>query len=137
MVQLSHPYVTTDTYIHTHNMPCAVLSHSPIRLSETLRTVDHRIHITLYSSSVESLSSVQLFETPWTVAHQASLSITNSRSLLKPMAIELVMPSNYHILCPLLLLPSIFLSIMVFSNVSPLHQVVKILELHLRFQSFQ
>ena len=94
-------------------------------------------HLQLQVSSVQSFSHVQLLAIPWTVAHQASLSITNSRSLLKPMAIELVMPSNYHILCPLLFLPSIFLSIMVFSNVSPLHQVVKILELHLQFQSFQ
>ena len=68
-------------------------------------------------SSVQSLSSVQLFVTPWTVARQASLSITNSWSLPKLMSIESVMPSNHLILChPLLLLPSIFLSIRVFSN---------------------
>ena len=60
--------------------------------------------------------------TPWTAAHQASLSITISRSLLKLMSIELVMPSNHLILCrPLLLLPSIFPSIKVFSNESALH----------------
>ena len=59
-------------------------------------------------SSVQLLSHVQLFATPWTAAHQASLSITNSRSLLKLMSIELVMPSNHLILCrPLLLPPSI------------------------------
>ena len=59
--------------------------------------------------------------TPWTAAHQASLSITNSRSLLKLMSIESVMPSNHLILChPLLLLPSIFPSIMVLSNESVL-----------------
>ena len=64
-----------------------------------------------------SLSRVQLFETPWTVACQASLSISNSWSLLKLMSIELMMPSNHLILCcPLLLLPSIFPSIRVFSN---------------------
>ena len=58
---------------------------------------------------VESLSHVQFFVTPWTAAHQASLSITNSQSLLKLMSIELVMSSNQLILCcPLLLLPSIF-----------------------------
>ena len=63
-------------------------------------------------SSVQSLSHVQLFETPRTVALQASVSITNSRSLLKLMSIELVMPSNHLILCcPLLLPPSIFPSI--------------------------
>ena len=65
--------------------------------------------------------SVQLFVTPWTTARQASLSITNSQSLLKLMSIELVMPSNHHILCcPLLLLPSIFPSIRIFSNESAL-----------------
>ena len=72
-------------------------------------------------SSVQSLSCVRLFVIPWTAAHQASLSITNSRSLLKLMSIELVMPSNHLILChPLLLLPSIFPSIRVFSNESVL-----------------
>ena len=72
-------------------------------------------------SSVQSLSHVQLFSTPWTTAHQAFLSITNSQSLPKPMSIESVMPSNHLILCcPLLLLPSIFPSIRVFSNESAL-----------------
>ena len=72
-------------------------------------------------SSVQSLHCVQLFATPWTTAHQASLSITNSQSLLKLMAIETVMSSNHVILCcPLLLLPSIFPSIKVFSNESVL-----------------
>ena len=74
-----------------------------------------------HSQSVQSLSHVRLFETPWTAAHQASLSISNSQSLLKLMSIELVMPSNHLILCqPLLLLPSIFPSIGVFSNESVL-----------------
>jgi len=68
-------------------------------------------------SSVQSLSHVQLFATPWTAARQASLSIINSQSLLKLMSIESVMPSSHLILChPLLLLPSIFPSIQVFSN---------------------
>ena len=72
-------------------------------------------------SSVQSLSHVQLFATPWTAAYQASLSITNSWSLLKLKFIELVMPSNHLILCrPLLFLPSIFPSIRVFSNESVL-----------------
>ena len=72
--------------------------------------------------SVQSLSHVWLFVTPWTTAHQASLSITNSWSLLKLMSIELVMPSDYPILChPLLLLPSIFPSIRVFCNESGHH----------------
>ena len=71
--------------------------------------------------SVQSLSHVQLFATPWTAARQASLSITNSQSLLKLMSIELVMPSNHLILCrPLLLLLSIFPSFRVFSNESVL-----------------
>ena len=72
-------------------------------------------------SSVQSLSRVLLFATPWIAAHQASLSITNSWSLLKLMSIESVMPSNHLILCcPLLLLPSIPPSIRVFSNESTL-----------------
>jgi len=73
-------------------------------------------------SSVQSLSRDRLIATPWTVAGQASLSITNSRSSPKPISIELVMPSNHLILCrPLLLLPSIFPSIRVFSNELALH----------------
>ena len=76
----------------------------------------------LIFSSVQSLSHIPLFETPWTAAHQASLSITNSQSLLKLMFIESVMTSNHHILCcPLLLLPPIFPSIRVFSCESALH----------------
>ena len=72
-------------------------------------------------SSVQLLSCVRLFVTPWTAARHASLSITNSRSLLKLMPIESVMTSNHLILCrPLLLLPSIFPSIRVFSNESVL-----------------
>ena len=75
----------------------------------------------IYICSVQSLSRVRLFATPSTAAHQASLSITNSRSLLKLMSIESVMPSNHLILCcPLLLLPSIFPSIRVFSHESVL-----------------
>ena len=73
-------------------------------------------------SSLQLLSHVRLFATPWIAAHQASLSITNSWSLPKPMSIESVMPSSRLILChPLLLLPSIFPSIRVFSNESALH----------------
>ena len=72
-------------------------------------------------SSVQLLSRVRFIATPWTAAHQASLSITNSQSLLKLMSFESVMPSNHLILCcPLLLLPSIFPSIRVFSNESVL-----------------
>ena len=73
-------------------------------------------------SSVQLLSHVWLFVTPWTAVYQASLSVTNSWSLLKLMSIKLVMPSNQLILChSLLLLPSIFPSIRVFSNESVLH----------------
>ena len=72
-------------------------------------------------SSVQSFSHIQVFVTPWIATYQASLSITNSRSLLKLMSIESVMPSNHLILCcPLLLLSSIFPSIRVFSNESVL-----------------
>ena len=73
-------------------------------------------------SSIQLLICVRLFATPRTAAHQASLSVTNSQSLLELMCIELVMPSNHLILChPLLLLSSIFPSISVFSNESVLH----------------
>ena len=73
-------------------------------------------------SSVQSLSRARLFAIPWTAARQASLSITNSQSLLRLMCTESVMPSNHLILChPLLLLPSLFPSIRVFSNESALH----------------
>ena len=85
-------------------------------------TVQYVVSCNFVISSVQSLSSVRLFETPWTAAHQASLSITNSWSLLKLIFIESVMSSNHLIPChPLLLLPSIFPSIRVFSSESVLH----------------
>ena len=90
-------------------------------LNVCLRELSTLIHSYLCFpiQSVQSLSCVQLFATPWTAAHQASLSITNFRSLPKPMSIESVMPSNHLILCrPLVLLTSIFASIRVFSNES-------------------
>ena len=89
--------------------------------------------------SVQSLSRVRLLATPWTTAHQASLAITNSRSLLKPMSIESVIPANHLILChPLLLLPSIFPQHQgLFQWVSSSHQVAKVLEFQLQHQSFQ
>ena len=84
--------------------------------------LNYEIHFKIQFSSVHSLSHVQLFATPWTTAFQASLSITNSQSLLKFIFIESVMPSNHLILCcPLLLLPSTFPRIRVFSNESDLH----------------
>ena len=70
----------------------------------------------MFISSVQLLSCVQLLVTPWTAARQASLSITNSRSLHKLMSIESVMPSNLLLCHPLLLLPSVFPNIRVFSN---------------------
>ena len=80
-----------------------------------------RLKVSVQFSSVQSFSHVRLFATPETAAHQASLSITNSWSPPKLMSIESVMPSNHLILChPLLLLPSIFPSIRVFSNESTL-----------------
>ena len=80
------------------------------------------LKILIKQSSIQSLSCVQLFVNPWTAIHQASLSITNSWSLLKLMFIESLMPSNHLILChPILLLPSVFPGIRVFSNESALH----------------
>ena len=104
-------------------------------------------------SSVQSLSRVRLFATPWTAAHQASLSITNSQNLLKLRSIQSVMPSNHFMLChPLLLLPSIFPRISVFSNQLALcnrwpkcwvcnntheYYLFPVLEFQLQHQSFQ
>ena len=86
--------------------------------------------------SVQLLSHVRLFATPWTAAHQAPLFITNTWRLLKFMSTELMTPSNHLILCrPLLLPPSIFPSIRVFSNESV--QVAKVLEFQLQHQFFQ
>ena len=89
---------------------------------EWMNSLDGWIDYFTQYNSVQSLSRVQLFATPWTAARQASLSITNFQSLLKLASIESVMPSNHLILChPLLLLPSIFPSIRIFSNESVLH----------------
>ena len=87
-----------------------------------LRNTIDNPHFMEVFSSVQSISCVWLFATPWTAACKASLSITNSWRPPKLMSIESVMPSNHLILCrPLLLLPSIFPSIRVFSNESALH----------------
>ena len=87
----------------------------------TLLFICHVFYLPHCISSVQSLSHIQLFAIPWAVACQASLSITNSWSLLKLMSIKSVMPSNHLILCcPVLLLPSIFPSISVFSDESVL-----------------
>ena len=85
-------------------------------------SVGKKSHSNPWFSSVQSLSRVQLFVTPWTATRQASLSNTNSWSLPKLMSIESMMPSNHLILChPLLLLPSIFPSVRIFSNELALH----------------
>ena len=99
--------------------------------------------LTMYSvpvqfCSVQSLSHIRLFVTPWTAACQASLSTTNSWSLLKLMFIELVMPSNHLILCrPLSSSPQSFPASGFLQMSSSLHQVAKVLEFQLQHQSFQ
>ena len=97
--------------------------HNQLILYERVIFLDfYYVPLAYQFSSVQLLSHVQFFATPWTAACQASLSITNSWSLLKLMSIETVMPSKHLIFChPLLLLPSIFPSIGVFSNESALH----------------
>ena len=99
-----------------------VLHYLPKSAQTRVHWVCDTIHSSLpLFSSVESVSCAWLFATPWIAARQASLSITNSQSLLEVMSIELVVPSNHLIVChPLLLLPSIFPSIRVFSNESVL-----------------
>ena len=95
----------------------------PSTVERLLQALSHLLDTSSANSfsSIQSLSHVRLSATPWTATLQASLSIANSRSLLKLMSIESVMPSNHLILCrPLLLLPSIFPSIRVFSKESAL-----------------
>ena len=107
-----HP---TQHITATWPMPTELWLPHGLELTATL-TISH-----ISLCSVQLLGRVQLFATPWTAAHQASLSITNPRSLPKLISIESMMPSNHFILCrPLLLLPSIFPSIRVFSNESAL-----------------
>ena len=105
--------------LHPGIFQARVLEWGAIAFSEEHSSI--RILVSQFSS-VQSLSHVWLFATPWTATCQASLSITNTWSLLKLMSIKWVMPSNHLILChPLLLLPSIPLSIRVFSSESTLH----------------
>ena len=113
-----------STHIHT----CSQSGCGLVRYLQSFLSCQHNIWKTTIPvflwcqlSSVQLLSCIRLFAAPWTAAHQASLSITNSQSLLKLMSIELVMPSKHLILCrPLLLLSSIFPSIRVFSKESVL-----------------
>ena len=101
--------------------PVVLMPQEMVRFFSPSENGTHR-HRIQANTVVQSLSRVSLFATPWTAARQASLPFTNSRSLLKLMSIASVMPSNHLILCcPLLLLPSIFPSIRVFSNESVLH----------------
>ena len=134
IVQLSHPYMTTEktialtrcTFVSKvlsllfnvlSRLVIAFLPRSKCLLISWLQSPSAVIFSSVQFSSVHSFSRVWLFATPWTAAHQASLSITNSWSLLRLMSIKSVMPSNQLILCrPLLLLPSIFPNIRVFSN---------------------
>ena len=103
----------------TQGLNRSILQRQVISLSSSHVGSPNSLHL---FSSVQPLSRVQLFATPWTAARQASLSITNSQSLLKLMSIESVMPSNHLFFChPLLLLPSIFPRIRVFSKESVLH----------------
>ena len=111
------------------------------RVTHVLNNIT-KINTDVQFSTAQLLSRVLLLATPWTAAHQASLSITNSRSSPKLMSIELVMPSSHLILCcPLLLPPSIFPSIRVFSSESVLcnrcPKLLELLELQLQHQSFQ
>ena len=115
------PNIRVNSYsLHKHFF--IVLTFRSEYMSNILSDFSLAIAANAQFSSVQSLSHVQIFVTPWTAAHKASLSITNSQRLFKLMSIESVMPSNHLILChPLLLPPSIFPGIRVFSNESVLH----------------
>ena len=111
-----------SVYVHIHIFLWGITEKNWTPCSMSFQVCPFVWVFSVQFSSVQSLSRVRLFATPWTAARQASLSITNSRSPPKPMSIELVIPSNRFIVCcPLLLLPSIFPSIRVFSNESALH----------------
>ena len=127
---LTPPHTThIKIYLCIHNHMCLLVFMSWV-FKNNLKGVKVIFPVVMYGcgswtvkkfSSVQSLSHVRLFATPWTAARQTSLSITSSQSLLKLMSIESVMPFNHLILChPLLLPPSIFPSIRIFSNESVL-----------------
>ena len=121
MVEPSSPalaggFFTTEPRGKTFQLPFTCLNVVSVVLQLNYSRLEDKLS-SLLISSIQSLSCVQLFATPWTAARQASLSNTNSWSLLKLMSIKSVMPSNHLIFChPLLLLPSIFPSIRVFYN---------------------
>ena len=129
-INLSHIFLSTSqpflaVYIYFFNLRKMIILSMPSVVWVSLILKFNILSFILYSefqfSSVQSLSHVRLFATPWTVARQACLSITNSWSLPRLMSIEFVMPSNHLVLHhPLLLLPSIFPNIRVFSNESAL-----------------
>ena len=115
----NYPFMQLTTHTNPSVYPNAVFEDGHLAfhqgLEDNVQVCSHRFH------SVQSLSHVQIFVTPWTAACQASLSFTISQSLLKLIPIESVRPSNHPILCcPLLLLPSIFPNVRVFSNESAL-----------------
>ena len=120
LVQLSNNHIKNPKQRHSHLPKCqSIKSKLKDHLSNGFKSTEMSY---VQFSSDQSISYVQLFVTPWTAACQACLSIINSRSLLKLVFIELVMPSNHLILChPLLLLPSFLSSIRVFSSESILH----------------
>ena len=125
-------------YTYTYKRFWHVTYLEPVKIKRTVGLKN--IHSLIVDSSVQLLSHVRLFVTPWTTACQASLSITNSQSLFKLISIELVIPSNHLICCPLLLLPSIFNLSQhqgLFKWVSSSCQVSKVLEFQLQHQSFQ
>ena len=115
LLPLKHPPPHPSHPSPTHVAPTGCKEMPPVEQKWRQTCVSRLLN------SVQSLSRVRLFATPWNAARQASLSISNSWSFLKLVAITLVMPSNHHLLCrPLLLLPSVFPSISVFSNESVL-----------------
>ena len=112
------PWFSGSIPTHNYRLKSSWRCYCPQQNTNSFKSV---LEITVtFQDSVQLLSRVRLFATPWTAAHKASLSITNSWSLLKLMSIESLMPSNHLILCYLLLLPSIFPNIRVFSNESVL-----------------
>ena len=129
-------YMCSPSWTPSHSLPHTIpLGHPSARARAFFHT---RISISFYISSVQSLSCIWLFLTPWNAACQASLSITSSRSSLKLMSIESVIPSNHLILChPLLLCLQSSPASESLKWVNSSYQVAKVLEFQLQHQSFQ